>query len=100
MIRSRADYMANRCTHQEYYAQIAKECGVSFAKSTMLREIKDALSHGDEHLNEIDLDRWDQLGWYIAGKKQTKQAFEKRGDFVSQAGLVCLLKAAAKEAAR
>jgi hypothetical protein len=99
METERKRHLAGDTTHQEYYSAIAKDCGVSFAKSSMLPEIITALAHGDEHLNEIELHRWDNLGWHLAGQKRVKEAFKQRGDFVTTAGLVCVLKAAAREAA-
>ena len=59
---TRADYMAHRVSHADYYRALAKTAGVSYSNAdpAFLRRVKAALSSGDEHLNSIPLRVWDR----------------------------------------
>ena len=91
MAFTRKDYMTDKCTHEEYYGQlvtqgmkdhIALAIPQSLAKST------------DPHLNDIPLSAWDQIGFMYNG---LGHEFKKLGDFISKAGLTCVLKEAARQ---
>jgi len=100
---TRKQHLAGECSHHDYYASIASECGVSFKDSDMLPTICKAVGKDpNTPLNSIPLDRWDGLGSSLMfyNGATVREAFKKRGDYVTQAGLVCLLKAAAREAAK
>lgn len=94
---TRKDYMEGRITHQEYYSTIAKEAHISFKNSEMLPEIKDALAKGDEHLNTIPLRQWDMMATFH--RDRIRLALKNHDDFYSLGGGVCVMKAAAVEAA-
>lgn len=95
---TRQQYMNKEATHAEYYSSIADEIGVTFRNSAKLPEIKKALAEGDKHLNSIPLRWWDMQAQQIATSK-TAAAFKSRGDYATRAGLVCVLKEAARKAA-
>ena len=95
---TRKDYMDNKVTHAEYYRAIAKTAGISYAKTDpqFLNRVKEALEQGDEHLNTIPLSTWDSRADSLL--PFVHKAFKVHGDFPTQAGLVCLIKRAAKDA--
>lgn len=94
---TRKDYMDGRVTHAEYYRAVAKTAGVSYAKAdpAFMDRCRKTLADGDEHLNTIPLRIWDSRGLAILNPRP---AFKAHGDFVSMAGLVCLVKTAVKDA--
>jgi len=95
---TRAQYLNNECTHEDYYRAVAKTAGLSFKGSSILPRVKKALEKGDEDLNTIPLSTWDAFS--IAGRPFTQAAFKAHGDFWSIAGGVCVAKQAAKDAAQ
>ncbi len=97
-IYTRADYMEKRVSHQDYYAAIAREAGISYADSEKLPEIIAALEAGDEHLNTIPLRWWDARAVY--GVYVMDAALKKfPGEIYSLSTSVCAHKAAARAAA-
>jgi hypothetical protein len=94
---TRKDYMEGRITHNKYYSTIAKEAGISFKTSSMLPEIKRALASGDEHLNTIKLVLWDMMAVHNQGV--IDRILKNHDDFYSLGTGVCVMKAAALEAA-
>ena len=91
-MNTRKDYMNGKCTHREYYEEIAKEAHISYDKSPDLAKIKIALLT-DPHLNNTPLRIWDARGAHTQGV--IHKAMEQRGDGWSLAGSVCVHKAAA-----
>lgn len=94
---TRKDYMENRVTFEEYYGAIVKEAGISYANSSLLPRVKAALEAGDEHLNTISLQVWDQQA--IGTQNIVARVMKEHGDTYSLAGGVCVHKTAAKLAA-
>ena len=97
---TRDDYIKGRCSHDEYYLAIAKTAGIRYSTDWPLaKRVRKAMAEGDEHLNSIPL-----ATWHVMGTSQrvygVARAFKLHGDFVSEAGLVCMNKAAAKFAAQ
>ena len=94
----RKDYLNGKYTHQEYYGGIAKEVGISISESR-LNQAREAIK-ADKHMNNIPLTEWDV--WASSQMRyqgsRIKAAFASRGDYVTQAGLVCMLKEAVREA--
>lgn len=91
-IISRADYLARRHTHAEYYSQfITPNITRIVATRIGLKRLK--LST-DEHLNDIPLSRWDAIGFAII--PDIRDALKQAGDCDSMSGRVCILKAAAR----
>lgn len=91
---TRAEYMADSKLHHAYYLEVAREAGISYAKSEMLAMIKAALSAGDEHLNTISLGWWDHRARGTVGALE--RALRVRGEAYSLGCGVCAHKAAAK----
>jgi hypothetical protein len=84
---TRKDYLG----HRQYYAQFVNQAVK--AKVSYLRErIKQ--SH-DEHLNDIKLCTWDALAQSLP--RFCFERMRELGDFMTQAGAVCILKEAAKQ---
>ena len=94
---TRKEMLNGEASHDDYYLSIAKTCGLNYNKAEpeFLERVKKALNEGDEHLNSIPLKEWDQRGMAIRG---ARRAFEKHGDYPTLAGLVCLVKSAARAA--
>lgn len=92
---SRADYMEGRCTHQEYYLEIAKALHLVCFPGLLQRVRKSK----DPHLNDIPLAMWDGMGSALVRLRSTHNVFEARGDLSSRAGMVCALKALYSDAA-
>lgn len=91
---TRADYIAGRCTYEEFYGAVAKDAGVNFNADSWL--VKQALVSTDEHYNDIPINRWDAAA---AGyRTQIVAALKARGDFWSLSGGLCTMKAAVKQA--
>jgi hypothetical protein len=90
---SRLDYMNKKATHEEYYAQFVTQGVLDRVKSAFSRR---ALEAGkNEHFNNIPLEYWDRLmsvvPFEIAGK------LKACGDYPTKAGIVCILKEAARQ---
>ena len=90
MAFTRKDYMSDKCTHEEYYGQLVTQ-GM---RDHIVRAIPQALAKStDPHLNDIPLSTWDRLGMVYGLRSE----FEELGDFRSKAGIVCVLKEAARQ---
>jgi hypothetical protein len=90
--------------HRAYYAQFVDEHVIQ----TVVNNIggRELLASRDTHLNDIPLRRWDLLAGAIArGSRiewiprhwQPAIAFKDVGDYPTLAGLVCVLKEAARQ---
>lgn len=97
-MHTRADYMDKRCTHADYYGEIAQAAGVSLVGHPIMPDVEKALAAGDEHLNSVPLDRWDSVGHGF--RNALGPVMRARGDVLSMAGLVCVAKEAARQAAQ
>lgn len=97
---TRKQYLDGEATFEGYYGEILEECGIA-GSAVDLERVKAALASGDEHLNSIPLRVWDAWGTSLLAYQgsRLRQAFQRRGDIVSAAGLVCLTKLSAKRAA-
>ncbi len=85
--------MQGECSHEEYYSQ--------FTTPTMRQGIikhfgADRIKNAGEHLNGIPLPEWDRLGTRYEPFIRAK--LKEAGDIFSPAGVVCVLKRAAREA--
>ena len=90
--------LAGDISHADYYRMLARTCGVSYANAgeRFMGRVRAALDAGDEHLNTIPLSEWDARGLSVL---VPCGAFEKHGDRCTRAGLVCMVKQAARDAA-
>ena len=90
MAYTRKDYMSNKCTHEEYYGQLVTQD----MKDQIVRAIPQALAKSvDPHFNDIPLSTWDMLGMVHGLRSE----FKELGDCWSKAGMVCVLKEAARQ---
>jgi len=90
MIYTRKDYMSNKCTHEEYYRQLVTQ-GI---RDHVVRAIPDAIAKStDPNFNDIPLATWDRISAYSVPSAE----FKKLGDISSQAGVICVLKEAARQ---
>ena len=87
---TRKDYLNGECTHEEYYGQLVTQ-GM---KDHIVRAIPQALAKStDPVFNDIPLSTWDRLGMAYSLRSE----FKGLGDFRSKAGIVCVLKEAARQ---
>jgi len=88
---TRKQYMGGDYSHAEYYEQFVNES----VKDRVLKYIGlDAISSStDEHMNDIPLKHWDNVGI----PSYTAQQLKDCGDNYSLAGAVCINKAAARQ---
>lgn len=94
---SRLDYIAGLCSHEVYYAQFVSPALVmAVAGRFGLANLKVAYA-ADPHLNTIPLGRWDMAN-YLTQNLGVKAQLARCGDFWTQAGAVCILKEAARQA--
>ena len=90
MIYTRKDYMTDKCTHAEYYGQLVTQV----MKDHIARAIPQSLARStDPHFNDIPLSTWDSLGMVYG----LRDEFKALGDFKTSAGMVCVLKEAARQ---
>ena len=95
---TRKQYMNKEVSFADFYRAIYQDAGISFeADDSLISEVQEAITNGDEHLNTIPLARWDAMGQ--EAQVRLSVAFKKHGDFYSMAGSVCALKQAARDAA-
>ena len=89
---TRKQYMNHECTHREYYGQYVEP----WVKSQVLLRIplEKLRASKDEHLNDIPLRRWDAMPF---NSFSISQAMKGNGDYLTQAGIVCIAKEAARQ---
>jgi hypothetical protein len=90
---TRKDYMDGKAAYAEYYGEIVGNHRPFHA--AFIKRVVAPLVAGDEHLNTIPLQEWDE---YPVGVPS--QPFKDRGDFLTMGGRVCYLKTAARLQAR
>lgn len=87
------------CTHVDYYSGIVSAMGVhrvmAQAPYRLLKRAKRILIEEDQDLSKISLANWDLWGIRISGPELTG-VLRERGDLPTQAGLVCVVKQAAR----
>ena len=90
MVYTRKDYMSDKCTHEVYYSQLVTQR----MKDHILRAIPQGLAKStDPAFNDIPLSTWDRLGMVYS----LRDEFKALGDFKTSAGMVCVLKEAARQ---
>lgn len=90
MTFTRKDYMSDKCTHEEYYGQLVTQSIRDHVARAMPQSIAKSR---DPSFNDIPLDTWDRIGAYSVPSAE----FKKLGDFKTAAGVVCVLKEAARQ---
>lgn len=86
---TRKDYMAHKCTHQEYYMQFVTDKTFVYLERYIGEER--LLKSKDESFNNIPLYMWDCLPYAY-----NKEALSQAGDLFTLGSHVCIYKAAAK----
>ncbi len=100
-VLTRANYLdhTHPCTHVDYYSGIVSAMGVhrvvAQAPYRLLKRAKRILIEEDQDLSKISLANWDLWGIRISGPWLTR-VLRERGDLPTQAGLVCIVKQAAR----
>ena len=88
---TRKEYMDHVCSHREYYAQYVTE---GLKKQVLFNiPISELEKSKDEHLNDVELKRWDNVPMPYSVSTQMKE----NGDYLTQAGIVCIAKEAARQ---
>ena len=100
---TRAEYLDKKCTHREYYGSIVKDARIFFDKQD--RIVQQAMLCEDQkhfntvgHENGIPLHVWDRLGSDLSLRGRMSRACRERGDYLTAAGIVCILKEAVRQA--
>jgi len=95
---TRQDYMANKATHRQYYAQfVTPQVRDWVEKRFGYLQLGRAVKAG-EHLNTIPLHLWDKLAnCHILSNCEIRAMLAKAGDGMSLATAVCILKEAGRQ---
>lgn len=94
---TRDDYIKNRATHRQYYNEyVMPRIRELVLERFSAERLQEALAE-DEHLNSIALSKWDGVAQNITGDHQLHAMLKERGDFMTQAAAVCILKEAARQ---
>jgi len=91
----RKDYMNNTIDHKTYYSQLVRPSLVQFIKDTFGMKLLMSKKN-DGHFNHIPLKKWDMINGNIHMPK--KSDWDMVEDSPTMAGLVCVLKTAARMA--
>jgi hypothetical protein len=94
---NRADYMAGKVSHNEYYAQFVGRDTLYFVKSVIT--VAAIVNSKDEHFNDIPLAKWDRMAntlSYGLSDLAASNASMGGGSGITHSDKVCLLKAAAR----
>lgn len=96
IIRSRADYLAGKVSHREYYGQFVTEATIRAVVQRFGEER--LLSCTNEHLNDIPLHLWDRACMVNSTViLPFLNRFRDAGDYCTLSGMVCIAKEAAKQ---
>lgn len=94
----RSEYMTGKVTFEQYYRSVYKLAGVNLEQAPIMLRVIEALKSGDEHLNTIPISIWDRMA--AGGQGTITRSLRAHGDGWSLAGRVCVMKQAAKDAAK
>lgn len=92
-MRTRKEYLDGKVSHDDYYNQFVTKEVIEIVKRDL--GVDTIKASNDPHFNDIPLKLWDryyQLNSFPGINEKLKQA----GDFPSNAGIVCIAKAAAR----
>jgi len=96
--------MNKEASHHEYYSQFITESTKRYIlQSLTVKDIKNALESGDEHLNKIKIP-YNNLskggGWWWDNAPINKRLIKESGGCLSPSTHTCVSKAAARELAK
>jgi len=86
---TRADYMANKCSHQEYYIQFSNPSRVNIVINSI--GCDEILNSKDESFNDIPLVLWDRLPELVNARE-----LNELGEINSFSTKVCVAKSIAR----
>lgn len=94
-MHTRQDYISNKVTHSEYYAQFVDP----YIKHAVLEYVgrHKIMSSKDESFNDIPLNTWDCIFNYGGYGSHIIKLLLACGDCPSPAGMVCIAKEAARQ---
>ncbi|MBU2534453.1 MAG: hypothetical protein KKB37_17065 [Alphaproteobacteria bacterium] len=91
-MKTRQDYISNKCSHEEYYVQfVDNSVKKDIQRNIGLAQLKRSK---DEHMNDIPLIKWDMC--YLSTGYSVRK-LKEAGDYLTDAGKVCILKEAARQ---
>lgn len=93
---TRQDYMDKKCTHRQYYAQFVDDRVKQRVLAIFSKEQLTKAFQEDKHFNTsyTPLSKWDTAGYEPF---PVADDLKKYDDFLTQAGIVCILKEAAEQ---
>ncbi len=91
VVFTRKAYLNQFCTYEEYYRQFTRYITPPSELVTKAQQSK------DEHYNDIPLRVWDKYGFIVRNNAAVHQAMKKAGDYLTPAGIVCILKQAVRD---
>jgi hypothetical protein len=94
---NRKDFLDKKISFRTYYAQFVTEEIKDSVRSTFGKEKLTQAIAIDEHLNNIPLREWDHVGFYFKYSVILRKKLKDAGDWFSDAGMVCILKEAARQ---
>ena len=94
-IYTREDYLKGTIDHKTYYRNLVKPALIQYVKDHFGMKLLMSKKN-DGHFNHIPLQQWDQIN--MNPHMPSKWDWELVEDYPTMAGLVCVLKAAARVA--
>jgi hypothetical protein len=92
-MKTRQQYLSGECTHEEYYNQFVDERVKRIVLNRFKKEDLIKAYERNQSFNAFPLPVWDSLAQNIRFKSEDVKA---TGDYLTLAGSVCILKAAAR----
>lgn len=88
---TRQDYMADKCTHEQYYAQFINDAGIEMVKKS--QAYKTLIKKGTKDVSKVEAEVWDRIG--TAG--EAANLLKQLGDFWTLSAAICINKAIARQ---
>lgn len=89
---TRQQYMNKECTHQEYYSQFVNDRVLNVVSRFRKKKL---IEGKDQHFNNIPLQYWDKV--LVPVPFEIANNMKALGDYPTPAGVVCILKEAARQ---
>ena len=94
---TRKQYLNNKCTFEEYYSQLVSESTKKTVLNYFSKEELEKMYKKDNHFNSVSLDIWDNIGAIANRRENLSSKFKELDDYCTLAGLVCVVKTAARQ---
>lgn len=92
---TRTDYLQNpKELHNDYWGQFVTDYERELVAFKI--GIDKLRASTDPHFNDIPLHKWDYVARYLH-RKELAEGLQKCGDFLTDGGMVCVLKVAARQ---